>query len=592
MSRLKGSNRKCEYYPCHFEGQDCTFCYCPFYPCEDTSTGGRWIISRRTSRRVWSCKYCYWIHRSDAAARVSEELEKLGERRDRETLQQARLRAMQQGEARTLMIQGTSSFAGKSFLVMALCRVFARRGIRVAPFKAQNTSLNSYVTPRGEEIARAQALQAFAARVEPEVEMNPILVKPMGESRAQVVLFGKPYKNLEAMSYYREFALEEGIRAVKKALHRLKKRYELIIIEGAGSPAEINLYEQDIANMRVAELADAPVILVADIDRGGVFASIYGTLMLLPEEWRRRVKGVVINKFRGDPEILKPGLKEIERLTGVPVLGVLPYLGDLTLPEEDSVALEKLSHGEGAVQLCVIRLPRIANFTDFDALRYEYGVAVRFITSPQELRGCDAVIIPGTKNTIADLEWLKKRGFAETLRELQGRVPIMGICGGYQMLGEKVIDEEGVENFEAGEYRGLGLLKMTTRFKGMQKRTTRIEGKALEALTGSKVEVRGYEIHMGESLHTHQPLLRFDSRGEGAFDAQKRVMGTYIHGIFDTLGFRRVFLKYISSLKSREAKAEGRDVEELWDAAIERAADVVEHSLDMRYIESQVFGRG
>jgi adenosylcobyric acid synthase len=590
MAKLKGSNTSCEYYPCHFEGQDCTFCYCPFYPCEDTSTGGRWVISRRSNRRVWSCKYCYWIHRSDAAARVSEELEKLGD--DKKALQQARLRAMQPREARTLMVQGTSSFAGKSFLVMALCRVFARQGYRVAPFKAQNTSLNSYVTPNGEEVARAQALQAFAARIEPEVEMNPILVKPMGDSRAQVVLFGKPYKNLEAMSYYSEFALGEGIKAVKEALNRLKNRYEIIIIEGAGSPAEINLYHQDIANMRVAELADAPVILIADIDKGGVFASVYGTLMLLPEHWRSRVKGVVINKFRGDPEILKPGLKQIEELTGVPVLGVLPYIEDLSLPEEDSVALEKLNRGVGAMQLCVIRLPRISNFTDFDALRYEPGVVVRFVTSPQELRDCDAVIIPGTKNTVADLEWLKRRGFAEVLRKLHGRVPILGICGGYQMLGEKVVDEAGVENFEAGEYAALGLLNMETRFKGMQKRTTRIEGTARESLTGSEVEVRGYEIHMGESSHAHEPMLRFNSRSEGAFDAEKRVMGTYIHGIFDTPGFRRAFIKYISSFKGKTTETEGDDVEKLWDKAIERAADVVEQNLDMRYLESLVFGRG
>ncbi len=590
MAELKGSNTSCEYYPCHFEGQDCTFCYCPFYPCGDTSTGGRWVISRRSNRRVWSCKYCYWIHRSDAAARVSKELEELGE--NKKALQRARLRAMQPGEAGVLMVQGTSSFAGKSFLVMALCRVFARRGYRVAPFKAQNTSLNSYVTPGGEEIARAQALQAFAARIEPEVEMNPILVKPMGDSRAQVVLFGKPYKNLEAMSYYSEFALGEGIKAVKEALDRLKKRYEIIIIEGAGSPAEINLYHQDIANMRVAELAEAPVILIADIDRGGVFASIYGTLMLLPEQWRSRIKGVVINKFRGDPEILKPGLKQIEELTGVPVLGVLPYIEDLSLPEEDSVALEKLSRGRGTVQLCVIRLPRISNFTDFDALRYEPGVMVRFVTSPQELHGCDAVIIPGTKNTIADLEWLKKRGFAEALRKLHGRVPIIGICGGYQMLGGRVVDEAGVENFEAGEYPALGLLNMETRFKGMRKRTIRIEGTARESLTGSEVEVRGYEIHMGESEHEHEPMLRFNSHNEGAFDAENRVMGTYIHGIFDAPGFRKAFIKYISSFKGKATESEGDDVEELWDKAIERAATVVEHSIDMHYLETLIFGRG
>ncbi|NOZ59529.1 MAG: cobyric acid synthase [Euryarchaeota archaeon] len=588
MAELVGKKTSCEYYPCHFEGQDCTHCFCPFYPCEDTSTGGRWVVSRRSGRRVWSCKYCHWIHRRDAAERVLRELERCGGDR-----QEARRRAMRSPERGVLMVQGTSSFAGKSLMVMALCRIFSRRGYRVAPFKAQNTSLNSYVTPSGEEVARAQALQAFAARVELEVDMNPILIKPMGESRAQIVLRGRPFRNLEAMSYYSEFALREGIRAVRQSLQRLMERYDAVIIEGAGSPAEINLYGQDIANMRVAELVDAPVILIADIDRGGVFASIYGTVMLLPEKWRRRIRGVVINKFRGDLEILKPGLRQIEKLTGVPVLGVVPYVENLSLPEEDSMALQGGGQGGGHLRLCVVRLPRISNFTDFDPLRHEPGVGVEFVTSPEELEGCDAVIIPGTKNTIADLEWLLERGFGEKLRELAGRVPIFGICGGYQMLGTRIVDEQGTENFRAGEYRGLGLLEMETRFRGMEKVTRRVEGKATEALTGSRVEVRGYEIHMGESSCASPPLLRFDSRTEGAFDEGTKVAGTYLHGIFDAPGFRRAFLRYVSSGGGGGAEPRTETpVEELWDREIDRVADVVERHVDVEYIESLLFKRG
>ncbi|WP_457556380.1 cobyric acid synthase [Candidatus Pyrohabitans sp.] len=581
-------NTSCSYYPCHFEGQDCTHCFCPFYPCGDTTTGGRWITSKRSGHRIWSCRYCHWIHRPDAAERVRRELEVCREGE----LTQARLRAMQPSKAAVLMVQGTSSFSGKSFLVMALCRIFSNRGYRVAPFKAQNTSLNSYVTPSGEEVARAQALQALAAHVEPEVEMNPILIKPMGNSRAQIVLMGRPYRNIEAMRYYTEFALQEGLQTVKKALEHLRSRYDLVIIEGAGSPAEINLYQRDIANMRVAELADSPVILVADIDRGGVFASIYGTIMLLPEEWRRRIKGVVINKFRGDPEILRPGLIEIQELTGVPVIGVIPYIEGLCLPEEDSMALHSGEEGRGGlIRICVIRLPRIANFTDFDALLREPGVSVRFVSSPDNLDGCDAIIIPGTKNTVADLEWLKKQGFDEKLRELHGKVPIFGICGGYQMLGSKIVDEHGTEDFRAGEYRGLGFLKMETRFSGMRKLTTRVVGTAREALTGSVVDITGYEIHMGESRCTAPPLLSFNSRSEGSFDAGKKVAGTYIHGIFDAPGFRTAFLRYVSP-EVKSSQNSGMRLEDVWNREIDRAAGVVEQSIDMTYLENLIFGRG
>ena len=568
--------RECRYYPCHFEGQDCRFCFCPFYPCGDTRTGGRWIISSR-GRRVWSCKNCHWIHRPGVAERLEEELRK--GRRSREEMQELRRRLMKSASG-ILMVLGTSSSAGKSFIAMALCRIFSDMGYRVAPFKAQNTSLNSYVTPDGGEIARAQALQAFAARVEPEVDMNPLLLKPCGERRSQLVVLGKPRGVIDAAEYYRSFTLSEGLRVVREAVERLKEGYEVVVMEGAGSPAEINLMHADIANLRAAEVADAPAVLVADIERGGAFASIYGTVMLLPEEWRARVRGIIINKFRGDSGLLGDAIEGIERLTSVPVLGVVPYVEDAELPEEDSMGLRCSREGE----VCVIRLPRISNFTDFDALRGEVGV--RFVTSPEELNGCGAVIIPGTKNTLHDLEWLRERGFEEALRRLHGRVWIFGICGGFQMLGERVVDEVGVEDGEPRECRGLGMLRMETWFE-REKTLRRVEVDAREGLTGRRVRVRGYEVHMGRSVHRHEPLLEAGEWREGACDLRGRVAGTYLHGIFDAPGFRQVFLECVLGRRASVV-----DAEERLEEAVSRVAEVVRESIDMRRLLEIVFGGG
>jgi len=569
--------KRCRYYPCHFEGQDCRFCFCPFYPCGDTSTGGRWIISSK-GKRVWSCKNCHWIHRPEVAERLERELEK-GERSEEE-MQELRRRLMKSASG-VVMVLGTSSFAGKSFIAMALCRIFSDMGYRVAPFKAQNTSLNSYVTLDGREIARAQALQAFAARVEPEVDMNPVLLKPCGERRSQLVLFGKVAGVVDAAEYYESFTMGEGLRAVREAIERLKQRYEVVVMEGAGSPAEINLMHADIANLRAAELADAPAVLVADIERGGAFASIYGTLLLLPESWRRRVKGIIINKFRGDAELLRDAISRIEELTSVPVLGVVPYV-DAELPEEDSMGLRG---SRGRAKVCVIRLPRISNFTDFDALRQE-GVEVSFVSSPEELEGCRAVIIPGTKNTLADLQWMRERGFDVALRRLHGRVCIFGICGGFQMLGERVVDAVGAEDGSPGEAEGLGMLRMETQFEG-EKVLRRVELDAREALTGRRVRVQGYEVHMGRSVHEHEPLLVAEDWQEGACDASRRVAGTYLHGIFDAPGFREAFMEFALGVR-----AEGGDFNERLERAVSRVAEVVRQSIDMRRMCSIVFGGG
>jgi adenosylcobyric acid synthase len=499
------------------------------------------------------------------------------------------------GRAKSLMVQGTSSYAGKSFLVMVLCKIFRDRGYRVAPFKSQNTSLNSYVTPDGKELARAQALQAFAAGIEPEIDMNPILIKPMGESRSQLIVLGKPVKNLEAKDYYEGFVSRYGIPAVEEAYRRLSQSYDLIVMEGAGSPAEINLTERDIANMKAAEIADAPVLLIADIDRGGVFASIYGTIHLLEEEHRDRIKGIVINKFRGDIEILKPGIEMIEKKVGKPVLGVLPYIQDLRLPDEDSLSLEKYTRpGGGGPEVAVLRLPRISNFTDFDPFLYD-GVPVRYVERVEDLRHPSALILPGTKNTLEDLRWIREQGFEPEIREMAGKVPIIGICGGFQILGRVIRDVEGIEG-GGGEEEGLGLLDIETEFRKYEKVTRRVEGRVLpsggplEAAAGETVH--GYEIHMGTSRLGKgvKPLLRIGERVDGAATEDGMVFGTYLHGIFDAPALRKSLLQFLRSLPKEEGGGVSEDAEDAWSASIERASRIVSENLDIDRIERIFLG--
>lgn len=482
----------------------------------------------------------------------------------------------------SIMVQGTASYSGKSFLVMALCRIFRDKGINVAPFKSQNTSLNSHVTKDGKEMARAQTLQALAARIEPSVQMNPILLKPTGESTSQIVVNGRPYKDIKAEDYYRDFALKEGLQIAREAFEALSQKHDLIIIEGAGSPAEINLYHSDIANMRIADMADAPVILVADIDRGGVFASIYGTLALLNDGHKDRVKGIVINKFRGNLDILEPGIKEIEKLIKKPVLGVIPYINELKLPSEDSVSLQDVRGGRGEVKIAVIRLPRISNFTDFDPLIND-GTSVLYIEEPEELKSASAVVIPGTKNTLEDLKWLREKGFEKTIRNLHGKVPIIGICGGYQMLGNSIKDG-------SKRVKGLGLLDVETRFEGYEKTTNQASGKILatngmfEGLPGR--EIHGYEIHMGKTELGAGATSVFELKDgpDGAIDGGGMVFGTYLHGIFDSPTFREGFLRFLGVSTGTSSKTQ----EEIWNESIDKAAKVVSNSIDMRMIEEEL----
>ena len=408
-----------------------------------------------------------------------------------------------------IMVQGTSSHAGKSILVAALCRIFAREGLRVAPFKAQNMSLNSYATADGGEIGRSQAVQAAAAMASPRVEMNPVLLKPEGEMRSQVVVMGRPQAVASPREYHQ---LQSSIwRQVTAALETLRSEYDVVVIEGAGSPAEINLKDRDIVNMRVALHATAPVLLVGDIDRGGVFAQLVGTMELLDREERARVKGLVINKFRGDPSLLDSGLAFLRRRTGVPVVGVLPYFADIRIPEEDSLGLAGGPDREDqtALDVAVVRLPHIANFDDFDPLRHEPGVRLRYVSRSADFGDPDLVVIPGSKTTIRDLDWLRSENLdAKVLAARTDGTPVVGICAGYQMLGVRLLDPLRVESSRP-EAEGLGLLPTSTTFsteKATHQTKVRITGDRGLLSACSETEATAYEIHMGVTSGQRSPM--------------------------------------------------------------------------------------
>lgn len=434
-------------------------------------------------------------------------------------------------KTRCIMVQGTMSGAGKSLLCAALCRIFHQDGLRCAPFKSQNMALNSYVTRDGLEMGRAQVVQAMAAGVEPDVRMNPILLKPCSDVGSQVIVNGEVRGQMPARNYFRY--KKQLVPEILAAYHSLAEENDVIVIEGAGSPAEINLKADDIVNMGLARLVDAPVLLAGDIDRGGVFAQLYGTVALLEPEERARVKGLIINKFRGDVEILRPGLAPLEEKTGVPVIGVVPYVRT-EIDDEDSLA-PSLGRTEAHKPLdaAVIRLPRISNFTDFSTLEQHPLLGVRYVSGPQTLGRPDVVILPGTKSTLDDLVWLRENGLEAAILKLAAAgVPVMGICGGYQMLGRTLSDPEGTEGGVPGAVvRGLGLLPVDTVFCA-QKTRTRVEARALAGpFAGARLE--GYEIHMGKTQVDGEPFCRLeDGRAEGC--AAGHVYGTYLHGLFDT----------------------------------------------------------
>ena len=479
-------------------------------------------------------------------------------------------RPMARAMGKVLMVQGTASHVGKSVLVAALCRIFRQDGFNVAPFKAQNMSNNSYVTSDGGEIGRAQAVQAEAVGIEPSVEMNPILLKPESDHRPQVVLLGRPLESADAGWYS---AMKPRFwQAVSESLDSLRRRYEIVVAEGAGSPAEINLKRNEIVNMRVALHADAPVLLVGDSDRGGVFASLVGTLELLDPDERERIKAFIVNKFRGDLSLLEPGLDWLEERTGIPVAGVVPYFRDIHIPEEDSVSLEERdrlkNQRDYLLDIAVIGHHHISNFDDFDPLVREEGVRLRFVEDGDILGDPDLIVLPGTKSTIADLGRLRRLGVAgEIVARARGGTPVIGICGGYQMLGERILDPEGVESPEA-ETEGLGLLPVTTVFSGV-KETHRVKGVVGEApglLEGAAgLPLEGYEIHMGRS-HFHDghsevrpyvpgPLQILERSGreceawDGATNSTGRVLGTYVHGLFHNSAIRKAFFHNLAKWK-------------------------------------------
>ena len=478
--------------------------------------------------------------------------------------------------AKNIMIQGTMSNAGKSLLAAGLCRIFKQDGYRVAPFKSQNMALNSFITKTGAEMGRAQVVQAEAAGIEPDVRMNPILLKPTTDVGSQVIVNGQVQGNMRAMEYYRR--KREFIPAVMEAYNSLAQEYDIIVIEGAGSPAEINLKATDIVNMGLAELVDAPVLLVGDIDRGGVFAQLYGTIALLEPQEQQRIKGTIVNKFRGDRAILQPGIDILEKICGVPVAGVIPYT-HVDIDDEDSLST-RLHTGDGRkdIDIAVVKLPRISNFTDVSPLERFESVSVRYIERPDQLHQPDMILLPGTKSTIADLLWLRQSGLEAAICQQAARGCIVfGICGGYQMLGTSVRDPLGVEAAGVTEIKGMGLLPMDTVFQGekVQQQTSGVFGEipgALHSLSGMKYT--GYEIHMGRSRQQLAPLVN-----------QGNVYGSYIHGIFDGAGIAQAV---IGDLAARKGIDPGTltvfDPERYKQEQYDKLADAVRGGLDMDFV--------
>ena len=489
--------------------------------------------------------------------------------------------------ARVLMVQGTASSVGKSLLVAALCRIFHQDGYRVAPFKAQNMALNSAVTPDGLEIGRSTAVQAAAAGIEPSVDMNPILLKPEAEARSQLVLLGRPDRSMAARDYYaRKEALWE---IVAGALERLRATCDLVILEGAGSPAEVNLRASDIVNMRVARHVQAPVLLVGDIDRGGIFASLLGTLDLLEPADRPLVQGLIVNKFRGDASLFQPGVDFLVQRSSLPVLGVVPYIPRLRIAEEDSVALEDApaSDGSGPLEVVVASLPHIANFDDFDLLAAEPAVRLRYVDTAEQIGTPDLLILPGSKATVADLHTLRTAGLADRITALAQRgTPVLGICAGYQMLGERILDPLGVESVTP-ETAGLGLLPATTTFLP-QKRTRRVRALSLSPAGCfgrlGDIALAGYEIHMGTTEAMGPAIFSVSAAGEAAHadgcrNATGTIAGCYLHGLFEAPAARRALIDWLAARRGLRLP-DGAELSSR-EAEYDRLATAVRASLDI-----------
>ncbi|ODN30335.1 cobyric acid synthase [Fervidobacterium thailandense] len=489
--------------------------------------------------------------------------------------------------SKAIVILGTMSSAGKSLIVTGLCRIFARKGIKVAPFKAQNMSNNAAVCKDGGEIGRAQYLQAIACKIEPTVDMNPILLKPEGNSKSQIIIRGKVWNSLNAKDYYKRKRYLWDV--VVESLEKLKNEYELIIVEGAGSPVELNLKQNDIVNMAIAKYLDAPTYIVGDIDRGGIFAQLLGTYWLLEEEEKKLVKGFIVNKFRGDINLFKDGVSIIQEKSGVPVIGIVPYITDLILPEEDVATIEDFAKSavksaDKKIDICVISYPHISNFDDFDAFKMQREVNLRFVRRVEEFGKPDLVILPGSKNTISDLIWIRKTGFEDVLkRYVQNGGKLVGICGGYQMLGKKIHDPQKMES-DTETIDGLGFLNTVTVLR-TNKTTRQITARMVKDIGSFTDEnLEGYEIHLGQTefLDANHGIFEIiyenQTIKDGAFSEDFKIWGTYIHGIFNNDAFRNSFLKTlgveISELSYKESLNKN----------IDKLADVIEENIDVQKI--------
>ncbi len=491
--------------------------------------------------------------------------------------------------AKNIMVQGTASSVGKSVITAALCRIFLQDGYTVAPFKSQNMALNSFVTGDGHEMGRAQVVQAEACGIEPSVRMNPVLIKPSTDKTAQIIINGKVYKNMDAEEYQK---LKPDIKSVVlEAYNELSRKYNIIVIEGAGSPAEINLREHDIVNMGMAGMADAPVILVADIDRGGVFASLVGTVILLSEEERARVKGIIINKFRGDIELLRPGIVTLENIIHIPVIGVIPYM-DINLEDEDSVTerFSKKEYGRD-ILIDVVKLPRISNFSDFDAFKIFEDAGVNFVAGADEIDDPDIIILPGTKNTIEDMAYLRESGIEEKILEhyKKGKV-LIGICGGYQMMGRAIDDPSGIES-GVKSIKGMGIFDFKTVIME-EKLTRQATGEIISdagILRGLKgIKIKGYEIHMGSSaFEKNDGFCKTETGIDGSVN--QNAFGTYIHGIFDCSEFTRGLLNNVRKTKGLALLDNKMTFSGNKEIEFDRLADIVRGNVDMKKIYSILY---
>lgn len=487
--------------------------------------------------------------------------------------------------AKVIMIQGTMSSVGKSFLTAGLCRIFKRAGYKAAPFKSQNMALNSFVTKEGLEIGRAQAMQAEAAGIAPMSCMNPILLKPTDHMGSQVIVNGRVFADMSAQEYFSY--KKKLIPEIKQAFRKLERLADIIVIEGAGSPAEVNLKENDIVNMGLANMVDAPVLLVGDIDRGGVFAQLLGTLMLLEKEEKERVKGIVINKFRGDKSLLTSGVEILEQKGKVPVAGIIPYM-ELSLEDEDSLTRRFEDRRRGNIDIAVIRYPRIANFTDFNVFEQMEEVSVRYVSSPAELGCPDLLFLPGSKNTIADLRWMRSNGFETAVKALAGNIPICGICGGYQMLGRQIWDPQGTEG--GGYVEGMGFLPIATELQP-HKVCRQVQGTIpgmdgiLSALSGLTYE--GYEIHMGQTawIDSKEEEGSCPPKAAAFVCGEKDIYGTYIHGVFDRGGIAAALVGALAEKKGIAVESgKMEDYDSFKEKQYNKLADTLEEYLDMEKI--------